>query len=118
MGAAAIISLAEVRKQKQQGELRQQLHAQFDRWLDTLEEHMTKPKPTLDQITRAVWEVRQELTGSLTMAVLEQHYRPERAQQQAPCPQCGRVVMARGVVSRTVETVVGAVEVRDRKSVV
>ncbi len=111
MGAAAIISLAEVRKQKQQGELRQQLHAQFDRWLDTLEEHMTKPKPTLDQITRAVWEVRQELTGSLTMAVLEQHYRPEREQQQAPCPQCGRVVMARGVVSRTVETVVGAVEV-------
>ncbi len=112
MGAAALISLAEVRTQKQQGEWRQQLHAQFDRWLDTLEEHMAEPKPTLDQITRAVWELRQELTGSLAAAVLEQRYRPEQEQPHAPCPQCGRVVAARGVVSRTVETVVGAVEVR------
>lgn len=111
MGVAAIISLAEVRAQKQRVELRQQLHAQFDRWLDTLEEHMTEPKPTLEQITRAVWEVRQELTGSLATAVVEQRYRPEQGQQHAPCPQCGRVVAARGVVSRTVETVVGAVEV-------
>ena len=111
MGAASVISLAEVRAQKQRGELRQQLHAQFDRWLDTLEEHMTKPKPTLEQITRTVWELRQELTGRLATAVLEQRYRPEREQQHAPCPQCGREVAARGVVSRTVETVVGAVEV-------
>jgi hypothetical protein len=37
MGAAAIISLAEVRARKQQVEFRQQLHAQFDCWLDTLE---------------------------------------------------------------------------------
>jgi hypothetical protein len=79
--------------------------------LDTLEEHMAEPKPTLDQITHAVWELRQELTGSLAAAVLEQRYRPEREQQRAPCPQCGRRGAARGVVSRTVETVVGAVEV-------
>jgi Uncharacterised protein family (UPF0236). len=111
MGTAAIISLAEVRARKQQVEFRHQLHAQFDRWLDTLEEHMTEPKPTLEQITRAVWEMRQELTGSLAAAVVEQRYRPEREELHAPCPQCGRVVAARGVVSRTVETAVGAVEV-------
>ena len=111
MGAAAIISLAEVRAQKQRAEFRQQLHAQFDRWLDTLEEHMTEPKPTLEQITRAVWEARQELTGSLAAAVLEQRYRPEREELHAPCPQCGREVAARGVVRRRVETAVGEVEV-------
>ena len=111
MGAAVIISLAEVRAQKQRVELRQQLPAQCDRWLDTLEEHMTEPTPTLEQMTRAVGEVRQELTGSLTAAVLEQRYRPEREQPHAPCPQCGRVVAARGVVSRTVETGVGEGEV-------
>jgi hypothetical protein len=111
MGAAAIISLAEVRAQKQRAEFRQQLHAQFDHWLDTLEEHMAEPKPTLDQITHAVWELRQELTGSLAAAVLEQRYCPEREQQCAPCPQCGQVVAARGVVNRTVETAVGEVEV-------
>jgi len=111
MGAAAIISLAEARAQKQRVELRRQLHAQFDRWLETLEEHMTEPKPTLEQLTHAVWEVRQELTGSVTAAVVEQRSRPEQEQQHASCPHCGRVVTARGVVSRTVETVVGAVEV-------
>jgi hypothetical protein len=111
MGAAAIISLAEVRTQKQRIEFRQQLHAHFEHWSDTLEEHMTEPKPTPDQITRAVWEVRQELTGSLATAVLEYRDGSEREQPHAPCPQCGRAVAARGVVSRTVETVVGVVEV-------
>ena len=71
---------------------------------------MTEPKPTLAQITRAVWEVRQELTGGLAEAVVEQRYRAEQAQRRAPCPQCGRPVAARAVVSRTVETVVGEME--------
>lgn len=107
---AAVISLAEVREQKQRAEGRRQLHEHFDQWLDTLEEHVKEPKPTLEQITRAVRELRQELTGSLTAALLEQRYRPEQAQQSAPCPQCGRPVAARGVVSRTLETLVGEVE--------
>src|SRR5437762_3336087 len=111
MGAAAVISLAEAREQRQRAELRRQLHERFEQWLDTLEEHVKEPKPTLEQITRAVWEVRQELTGSLTEALLEQRYRPEQEQRSAPCPQCGRLVAARAVVSRTLETLVGRVEV-------
>lgn len=111
MGAAAVVSLAEVREKKQRAEFRRQLHERFDDWLDALEEQVKEPKPTLEQITRAVWERRQELTGSLTQALLEQRYGAEQEQQHAPCPQCGRPVAARAVLSRTVETLVGSVEV-------
>jgi hypothetical protein len=111
MGAAAVISLAEVRERKQQAAFRQQLHEQLDHWIDTLEEQVKEPKPTLEQLTRVVWERRQELTGSLTETLLEQRYKTEQEQRHAPCPQCGRSVAARAVISRTVETLVGAVEV-------
>lgn len=107
---AVVIALAEVREQKQRAEFRRQLHERFDHWLDVLEAQVKEPKPTLEQITRAVWEVRQELTGSLTEALVEHRYGREQAQCTAPCPQCGRLVAARAVVSRTVETLVGAVE--------
>lgn len=110
MGAAAVISLAEVREKKQRAEFRQQLHARFDHWIDTLEAQMKEPKPTLEQMTRVVWEARQELTGSLTEAIVQHRYGAEQAQHTAPCPQCGRAVAARAVVSRTVETLVGSVE--------
>lgn len=109
MGAAAVISLAEVREKKQRAEYRRQLHEQFDLWLDTLEEQMKDPKPTLEQITRAVWEQRQALTGKLVEAVVEQRYGRDQEQPHAPCPQCGRLVAARGVVSRTLQTLVGEV---------
>jgi hypothetical protein len=110
MGAAAVISLAEVRAQKQRAESRRQLHEQFALWLDTLEEQMTEPKPTLEQITRAVWAQRQTLTGRVIEAVVGQRYGREQAQRHASCPHCGRRVAARGVVSRTLETLVGEVE--------
>ena len=110
MGAAAVISLAEVREKKQRAEFRRQVHEQLDEWLDTVEEQMKAPKPTLEQITRAVWAQRQGLTGGLVEALVEQRYGKEQAQQQAACPQCGRQVAARGVVRRTLETLVGEVE--------
>lgn len=71
MGAAAVISLAEVREKKQRAEFRQQLHARFDHWIDALEAQMKEPKPALEQITRVVWEARQELTGSLTATAVK-----------------------------------------------
>jgi len=112
MGAAAIISLAAVRERKQQAEFRRQLHERLDDWLDALEETVKEPRPTLEQLTRAVWEGRQELTGSLTETLLEQRYGAEREQTTAPCPQCGRAVAARGIVRRTLQTLVGEVELR------
>jgi uncharacterized protein (DUF1499 family) len=110
MGAAAVISLVEVREQKQRARCRQQLHEQFDQWLDTVEEQVKEPKPTLEQLTHAVWELRQELTGQLSTALIEQRYRAEQEQAHAPCPQCGRQVAAREAVTRKVETLVGEVE--------
>jgi hypothetical protein len=107
---AAVVSLAEVREKKQRAEYRRQLHEQFDLWLDTLEEQMKEPKPTLEQITRAVWAQRPALTGRLVEAVVEQRYGREQAQEHTPCPHCGRPVAARGVVSRTLQTLVGEVE--------
>jgi len=50
----------------------------------------------LEQLTRAVWELRQELTGSVTEALLEQRWGAEEEQTRAPCPCCGRTVAARG----------------------
>jgi hypothetical protein len=108
MGAAAVISLVERREQKQRAEFRQQLHARFDHWLDSLEEQVKEPKPTLEQLTRAVWELRQELTGSLTEAWVQHRYGAEQAQRTAPCPQCSRPVVARAGGSRRVETLVGS----------
>jgi hypothetical protein len=110
MGAAAIISLAEVRARKQRAEFRRQLHEGVDHWCDALEEKVTEPKPTLEHLTRAVWELRQELTSSVTEALLEQRWRAEQEQTTALCPRCGRAVAGRGVVSRTLETLVGEVE--------
>ena len=97
---AAVIALAEVRERKQRAEYRQQLHACFDRWLDTLEIQMKDPKPPLEDLTHAVWKCRQELTGQLTATLLEQRFAAEQAQRQAPCPRCGRVVEARAVPAR------------------
>jgi hypothetical protein len=110
MGAAAVISLVEVREQKQRARGRQQLHEQFDQWLDTWEEQVKEPKPTLEQLPHAVGELCQELTGQLSTALIEQRYRAEQEQAHAPCPQCGRQVATRGVVTRTVETLVGEVQ--------
>jgi hypothetical protein len=106
---AAVISLAAVREKKQRAEFRQHLHDRFDQWLDTLEKQVREPKPTLAHLTHAVWQARQELTGSLTEALVQQRYGAEQAQRTASCPQCGRPVAARAVVSRTVETLVGSV---------
>jgi hypothetical protein len=111
MGAAAIISLVEVREKKQRAGDRRELHERFDHWLDTLAAQMKTLNPTLEELTRVVWEQRQELTGHLTAALVAQRHRAAHEQRSAPCPQCGRTVAARAVVSRTVDTLVGEVEV-------
>lgn len=111
MGLAAVISLDEVRESKRRAELRQKLHARLDQWLDALETRVKEPKPTLEQLTQAVWDLRQELMGGLTEELLQQRYAAERERRTASCPRCGRVVSARPVETRTLETLIGAVHV-------
>jgi hypothetical protein len=61
-------------------------------------------------VTETVWNLRQELTGSLTETRVAYAHRGASTHQQTRCPQCERCVMARAPVSRTVETMVGAVQ--------
>src|SRR6266849_7303126 len=111
MGAAEVISFEEVRARKQWDALRGQLHTHFDQWLDGLEAQLQEPVPTLAQVTEAVWNLRQELTGSLTETIIEHAHRGESTRQQTRCPQCERALKARAPVARTVETMVGAVQI-------
>ena len=111
MGSAQIISLSEVRASRQWQGLRDQLHARFDQWLDRLQEQLPDPQTRLAEVTEAVWQLRQELTGGRSETIVEHTHGGERTRQYARCPQCGRRLTARPVVSRTVETMVGPVQV-------
>jgi hypothetical protein len=110
VGCAEIISLPEVRARKQWDALRQQLHARFDQWLDTLEQQWPEPPSTLPEVTAMVWDVRQQLTGGITETIVAQVHHGEHDRTQVPCPQCAGVLRAREFVCRTVETLVGPVQ--------
>jgi len=109
MGQAEVISLDEVRASKSWASLRQQLHDHFDQWLDDLQAQLPEPETTLAQITETMWALRQDLTGSLTEAVVEHAHRFESMRQQIVCETCQRVLTTRPVVPRTVETLVGSI---------
>jgi hypothetical protein len=108
MGCAEVISLSEVRASKQWDAMRQELHARFDQWLDDLEARLPEPAVTLPEVSDLVWHLRQELTGGLTETLLSHAHASEPCRQQAPCPQCERLLTARPAATRTVETMVGA----------
>ena len=110
MGAAEVIAFEEVRARKQWDTLRQQLHARFDHWLDTLEQQWHEPPSTLMEVTATVWNLRQQLTGGLTETIVAHVYRGEHDRQQAPCRRCEGVLKARELVCRTVETMVGPIQ--------
>ena len=111
MGAAEIIVFEEVRARKQWDTLRQQLHARFDPWLDTLEQQWHEPPSTLMEVTATVWALRQQLTGGLTETIVAHVHRGEHDRQQVPCPRCDEVLKARERVCRTVETMVGPIQI-------
>src|SRR5215475_265774 len=102
----------EVRARKQWDTLRQQLHARFDHWLDTLEQQWHEPPSTLMEVTATVWALRQQLTGGLPETIVKYAHQGECQRQQASCPRCARVLKAQDHVWRTVETMVGPVELK------
>ena len=110
MGAAEVIAFEEVRARKQWEALRRQLHTRFDQWLDALEAQLPDPAPSLAQVTETVWNLRQALTGGLTETIVEHAHRGEHTRQQSRCPQCAQLLTARDPVRRTVETLVGSVQ--------
>lgn len=88
---------------------RRELHESFDLWLDSLEEAVQEEPARLEVLTSAVLAQRQELTAQVTEALVRQRHAQALEQKNAPCPHCGRLLPARGLVSRTVETLVGEV---------
>ena len=72
---------------------------------------MPDPHTRLAEVTEAVWQLRQELTGGLSETIVAHAHGGERTRQSARCPQCDRRLPARSVVARTVETMVGPVPV-------
>jgi hypothetical protein len=112
MASAAILSLEEFRDAQRRTEVRQRLHDRFDRWLQRVEDHVKEPQPTLEELTQAVFALRQELTQAVTEGLVEQAHRATLEQRTALCPQCGRTLSARGPQERTVETLVGALRLR------
>jgi hypothetical protein len=110
MGQAEVISLSEVRASKQWASLRHQLHDRFDQWLDRLEAQLPEPETTLAQVTETVWALRQELTGGLTETLVDHAHQVELTRKELVCATCDRLLAARPAVSRTVDTMVGAVQ--------
>src|SRR5262245_33186529 len=110
MGAAEVIAFEEVRARKQWDTLRHQLHERFDQWLDTLETQWHEPPTTLPEMTATMWALRQQLTGGITEAIVAHVHRGEHDRTQVPCPGCHGVLKAREHVCRTVETMVGPVQ--------
>jgi len=110
VGCAEIIALSEVRASKQWEVLRQQLHTRFDQWLDALEQQWSEPPSTLLEVTATVWNLRQQLTGSITETIVAHVHRSEHDRLQASCTRCDGVLRARAFVCRTVDTLVGPVQ--------
>jgi hypothetical protein len=110
MGAAEVISFEEVRARKQWDTLRHQLHERFDQWLDALEAQWHEPPATLPEMTATVWNLRQQLTGGIAEAIVAHVHRGEHDRTQVNCPRCDGVLRAQAFVCRTVETMVGPVQ--------
>ena len=66
----------------------------------------------MEELTQAVFALRQELTQAVTEGLVEQAHRAALEQRTAACPQCGQTLSARGPQERTVETLVGAIRLR------
>jgi hypothetical protein len=111
VGYAEVISLPEVRARKQWETLRQQLHERFDRWLDEVEAQLPASEPTLAQVSETIWALRQQLTGGVAQTIVEHTHQAEPRRTSLRCATCAHHLRARPMVSRTVETLIGAIEV-------
>jgi Uncharacterised protein family (UPF0236) len=109
---AEVISLPEVRARKQWEALRQQLHEQFDQWLDEVEAQLPESTPTLAQVSETIWALRQQLTGGVAQTIIEHTHQEEQRRKSLQCATCAHLLRARPVVSRTVETLIGEIEVQ------
>jgi hypothetical protein len=109
MAPAAVLSFEETRQTSAKTRARHHLHAYVDVWLDKLEAHMSDDPPSLEEVTQAVFAMRQELTGRITEGLVEQRHAQVLQQRTVACPHCQRLLAARPAPPRTVHTMVGEV---------
>lgn len=112
MGHSEIIPLDEVRANHHRRQLRQNLHDCFDRWLDMVESDLDDTAMTLSDLSTVLWQWRQTLMGQLTQTIIEHMHAAEADLPQASCPTCERSLKARRQSHRTVETLLGPVELK------
>lgn len=108
--AAKVIALDDVRASQKHQALRQQLHERFDQWLDALERQLPEAELTLNQVSETIWGLRQPLTASVAQTIVEHRHQAEQRRTSLHCATCARLLKARPKVRRTVETLVGAIE--------
>lgn len=108
--AAKVIALDDVRASQKHQALRQQLHERFDQWLDALERQLPAAELTLHQVSETIWGLRQPLTASVAQTIIEHRHHAEQRRTSLHCATCERVLQAHSTVLRTVETLVGAIE--------
>jgi hypothetical protein len=109
MGQAATYSLEHYRQTAQQELFREACHRQLDLFLEALEPQMSKSNPTLEELTTAVFAQRNDLIGQLTTVLVKQTHADLIEQEHTTCPHCGKVLKARGKHPRTVETLIGSI---------
>ena len=112
MGLAAVVSLEKFQQGRLQTDLRIKMHQALDRWLDDLENEMKEPQPKLEQITQAVFQARQNLTQTITQGLIECRYQEEQEREFYQCLECRKVLTARDRPARTVETMVGQINLK------
>ena len=89
---------------------REKVHNLLDQWLDRLEDSM-EDEITLEEITNAIFSLREELLGSMTEILLSKKHQEIINQDTISCPGCGRILNSRGLRERTVETMIGKVRI-------
>jgi hypothetical protein len=110
--AAEVIVLDDVRASQQRQALRQQLHDRFERWLDKVEAALPESALTLAQVSETIWALRQQLTAGVAQTIVEHTHPQEQRRKSLRCATCARLLSARATVPRTVETLIGDIEVQ------
>jgi len=109
MAPAAVLSVEETRQTFAKTRARHHLHADVDVWLDTLEAPMSDDPPSLEEVTQAVFAMRQEWTGKITESLVAQRHAQVLQQRTWACPHGQRLLAARPAPPRTGHTMVGEV---------
>ena len=109
MGQAAIYALDHYRETAQKELFREACHRQLDLFLDALEPQMSQSNPTLEELTAVIFSRRNDLIGQLTATIVKQTHADLIEQEYTECPHCGKALKARGKHPRTVETLIGSI---------